>query len=179
MNYKEELIEIIKNDKWILDILQTVKDLELNDCWIGAGLVRNKVWDVKHGIARTELNDVDVVYHNSLNLSEKEDKAIEEKLKRIKPSIVWSVKNQARMHFRNNHSVYLDSENAISFWPETATSVAIRIDGNNEIEVIAPHGLDDLFNLIVKPTPNFDIKIFEERIKEKQWNTIWERLNYL
>ncbi|WP_268846244.1 nucleotidyltransferase family protein [Flavobacterium aestivum] len=178
MNYKEELIEIIKKDNFILDILQTVKDLELNDCWIGAGLVRNKVWDVKHGIARTELNDVDVIYYNSLNLSESEDKEIEEKLKRIKPFVIWSVKNQARMHLRNNQSAYIDCENAISFWPETATSVAIRIGSNNEIGVIAPHGLDDLFNLIVKPTPNFDLKIYEKRIKEKQWGMIWKKLSY-
>ena len=59
---EKELTEIIESDILMIDILKIVRGLELNDCWIGAGFVRNKVWDEKHGMKRTELNDVDVIY---------------------------------------------------------------------------------------------------------------------
>ena len=31
----------------MLEVLRTVRALNLSDCWIGAGFVRNKIWDVK------------------------------------------------------------------------------------------------------------------------------------
>lgn len=43
-----EFIKIIQNDKWMIQVLKIVRDLKLNDSWIGAGFVRNKIWDKKH-----------------------------------------------------------------------------------------------------------------------------------
>ncbi|WP_435263628.1 hypothetical protein [Tenacibaculum sp. nBUS_03] len=34
---------------------------------------------------------------------------------------------------------------------------------NNKFEYIGPYGLDDLFNHIVKPTPNFNLISFIEK----------------
>lgn len=171
-----EFLGIIKNDPWMLHILQTVKNLNLNDCWIGAGFVRNKIWDFKHEKTRTPLNDIDVIYYDSTSLSSKVDLQIEEELKEIFPTINWSVKNQARMHLYNKHNQYLHCLNAISFWPETATAIAVQIDKNNQINYLAPYGLDDLFNLIVKPTPNFNLDIYTNRITKKRWKETWPKL---
>lgn len=44
MNFKNQLFSIIKENSLNIEILKTVKDLELDDCWIGAGFVRNTVW---------------------------------------------------------------------------------------------------------------------------------------
>ena len=40
---EKELIEIIESDVWMTNILKVVRDINLNDCWIGAGFIRNKV----------------------------------------------------------------------------------------------------------------------------------------
>jgi hypothetical protein len=45
------------------NILKIVRDLNLNDCWIGARFARNKVWDENHRKGRTELNDIHVIYN--------------------------------------------------------------------------------------------------------------------
>lgn len=87
--------------------------------------------------------------------------------------------NQARMHFRNHHQPYSNTENAISYWPETATAIAARLNSNDKIEILPPHGLNDLFNLVVSPTPNFDWNMFQERITEKQWEQQWKNLIFL
>lgn len=174
-----QLYEITKSDDWMLSVLQNVRDLRLQDCWIGAGFVRNKIWDIKHCKNRTELNDIDVIYYNKQHSSKVKDANLELKLKNIHPNYNWSVKNQARMHLRNNHAPYANCEDAISFWPETATAIAIRLNDKDEIEYIAPYGLNDLFYLVVQPTPNFDLTMYKHRIEKKDWKKTWNKLTIL
>lgn len=176
MEHRKELVDIIVNDKLMIETLRIVKNLNLNDCWIGAGFVRNKVWDFLHGQETLKLTDTDVVFFDQSNISETLEKEIELKLTQTDPKINWSVKNQARMHFRNNHPRYSNTENAISHWPETATAIAVRLNSKNIVEILAPYGLNDLFNLIVKPTPNFDSALFQKRVNEKQWEKQWGKL---
>lgn len=80
------------------------------------------------------------------------------------------------MHVRNGHSPYKNCYEAISYWPETATAVAIQLNYDSQIEYIAPYGLDDVFNLIVRPTPNFDLTTYRNRITNKGWKDTWEKL---
>lgn len=173
---EKELIAIIERDQWMIDVLRIVRDLGLNDCWIGAGFVRNKIWDVKHRKPRTNLNDIDVIHFDKSYTNKEYDLEIENRLKRVDYNLNWSVKNQARMHLRNNDLPYANCEEAISFWPETATAVAIRLTPENQIECIAPYGLDDLFNLLIRPTPGFDLKVYRERVTKKKWSEKWDQL---
>ncbi|XRE42289.1 hypothetical protein ACIVBQ_000493 [Tenacibaculum discolor] len=175
-DFTTELVTIIKSDTWMLSILEAVHSLHLPDCWIGAGFVRNKVWDYKHNNKRTSLNDIDVIYFDENDITKTRELAFEEQLKTINPTVNWSVKNQARMHLRNGHSPYKNCYEAISYWPETATAIAIQLNTNNQIEFIAPHGLDDLFNLVVKPTPNFDLITYRNRVTNKGWKDTWNKL---
>lgn len=176
MEYRNELISIIEEDKLLIEILTIVKNLNLNDCWIGAGFIRNKVWDVLHNQKTTEFNDIDVVFFDETNTSMNLESEIEQQLTKINPNLKWSVKNQARMHIRNSHSQYSNTENAISYWPETATAVAARLNVNDEIEILAPYGLNDLFHLIIRPTPNVDLDVFKERVADKKWEKKWKSL---
>jgi hypothetical protein len=70
---------------------------------------------------------VDVVWFEPKNCDSVVDSAMEEKLSRQSPLFNWSVKNQARMHQRNNHEPYRSTADALLYWPETATAVAVRI----------------------------------------------------
>ena len=93
------------------------------------------------------------------------------------PQILWSVKNQARMHARNGDAPYGDTLDAVTHWPETATAIAARWrDGR--LDVMAPHGCGDLFGLIVRPTPAFAgrLDIVRRRIRDKGWLLRWPRL---
>ncbi|WP_254865334.1 nucleotidyltransferase family protein [Solibacillus isronensis] len=44
MDYELELTNIIKSEQLMMSILKTVQELQLNDCWVAAGVIRNKVW---------------------------------------------------------------------------------------------------------------------------------------
>lgn len=52
---------------------------------------------------------------------------------------------------RHSHS----ARDAMRYWPETATAVAARRGGRDELEIASPLGLDDLFNLLLRPTERF------------------------
>ncbi|MEK6189417.1 MAG: nucleotidyltransferase family protein, partial [Carnobacterium alterfunditum] len=46
---------------------------------------------------------------------------------------------------------------------------------------IAPHGIEDLINLTVKPTPFFTanierMAIYEKRVQKKNWKRHWNRI---
>jgi hypothetical protein len=180
MKFKDELFSIIKEKPLNLRILKAVQDLHLDDCWIGAGFVRNNVWDRLHNIINLDIDyDIDVVFYSPENISISYEEELEKKLLAEIPNLKWSAKNQARMHLKNGHKNYTNVLDAISYWPETATSIAIRIDELGNLDLIAPYGLADLFDLVVKPTPKFDISIVEKRLREKKWLTKWRNLKYI
>ena len=172
---EKQLITIVQSDPWMMNILEIVSNLGLHDCWIGAGFVRNKVWDHLHQLQRTNLNDIDIIHYNSKDTSKTVDLEIENLLKKQYPENNWSVKNQARMHLKHGHAPYKNNIEALSHWPETATAIAIRWH-NQQIELIAPYGLNDLFQLKVKPTPNFDQKVVIDRVQSKNWLQNWNLL---
>lgn len=100
-------------------------------------------------------------------------------LRLAEPGFAWSVKNQARMHIRNGDTPYTSSADAMRYWPETATAVAARRQGLDGIEIAAPLGLDDLMNLLLRPSLRFSGEkraIFEDRSQAKAWFTIWPQL---
>nr|WP_267900954.1 nucleotidyltransferase family protein [Cohnella endophytica] len=158
--------------------LEAVQCLGLPNWCIAAGYVRNRVWDELHGYAEnTRLNDVDVLYFDPLELDERKDKLLEEILRRQIGGYHWSVKNQARMHRRNGHLPYESIEAAMLRWPETATAVGIALESGRRLRIISPHGLEDLFGLVIRRSPLFsDHEYFLTRVREKDWLTLWPRL---
>jgi hypothetical protein len=58
--------------------------------------------------------------------------------------------------------------------------LAARICGD-DVQVIAPHGLDDLVGMIVRPTPAFMHKmpLIRSRLASKDWARRWPRLQFL
>lgn len=172
MKYREALQSILSEDPLRMQALHAVRILNLSDGWIGAGFVRDAVWDHLHGYGQKPVSgDVDVVWFDSERRHPSHDNELQQKLRQRLPMFTWSVKNQARMHQRNGNSPYLSTENALRYWPETATAVAVRVEGNN-IDVIAPWGLADLFELRLRPTLSFErekFEIFRQRVATKQW----------
>ena len=71
-------------------------------------------------------------------------------------NIELDVTNQARVHiwypkqFGYSIQPYRSTEDAIGTWPTTATAIGVRPSGRG-LEVWAPFGTDDLFNLVVRP----------------------------
>jgi hypothetical protein len=178
MNRTTQIIEIISSSKWRMGVLRVVQDLGLPAWWVGAGFVRNAVWDHLHGKSMTPMNDIDVVYFDAERPDPAIDENIEMELESRGPRKKWSVSNQARMHVRNGDEPYTSAVDAIAHWPETATAVAVTLSSDRVIKLAAPHGVDDLFDLVVRPTTPQKAAIVVERAAAKRWAGLWPKLRF-
>jgi hypothetical protein len=174
------IAEIIRNDPLRWGVLELVRELVLPDCWIGAGFVRNAVWDYLHGRPPgPPTGDVDVIWFDPARACRGKDEEQEAFLRAREPGLNWSVKNQARMHQRNGDPPYSSATNAMRYWPETSTAVAVRRTEHDECEIAAPLGTGDLFGLILRPGPAFAEEkrsAYGARLQAKRWTTIWPLL---
>ena len=179
-DHASQIIAILRADALRWHLLGLVRSLDLPDCWIGAGFIRNAVWDHLHDrVCSPPTSDVDVIWYDPERIDPAFDRRYEAVLVAAAPSIAWSVKNQARMHVRNADAPYASTVDAMRYWPETATAVAARRRGAEDCEVAAPWGLDDLLNMILRPTPRFtDEKrpIYDQRLQIRGWMASWPLL---
>ena len=205
----KRLGDIIKRDPFRMDCLHALRSLDLPQGYIGAGFLRNAIWDELHERGKpTPLNDIDVIYfsdeitvsqnvavaqtstepafqqqeHSRITAAAKseiknQEKAIERQLTQIMPQANWQVKNQARMHLAHGHSPYKSSHEAISYWIERETCVAIRLLANDDLDVLAPFGLVANFAGTISINPQYPRpEVFKQRLASKNWLTVWPSL---
>jgi hypothetical protein len=175
---QKTLRSVVQHSENIIKVLKVIQTLNPS-LYLGGGLVRNMIWDYLHGFSTaTPVDDVDVIYFDKISDTKDHDRRVESELKKQIPNLKWSVKNQARMHAANQEAAYESFEEAISKWPETATAIAIRLDTDGSLEIVAPYGLSDLFRLLVRPTPHFKTKPGRiiERATTKAWKDTWPNL---
>lgn len=157
-----------------MSALRCVARQHLKDWWVVAGFVRSLVWDSLHGYSdRTIPTDIDVVFFDP-SMPASEDRVLEAALATDEPDYPWEVYNQAHMHTFNRHEPYRSSTDSISRWAETVSTVGVTLV-EDEIIVSAPHGMDDLFNLVIRPTPHpqANRRVFTERLAAKNWQARW------
>jgi hypothetical protein len=182
LEHEADIIKLVQNDPWMMDILENARSLQLPDWWVCAGFVRAKIWDTLHGFEeRTPLPDVDVIYYDDSNLQEEVEKDSEARLRSLNPAIPWSVKNEARMHTVNQLPPYTSAVDAISKFPETATALGLSLDPSGKILLVAPHGIYDVIHVVLRPTPHFTenpslLPIYEQRVIKKNWQATWKQL---
>jgi len=176
--YTETFLQLISNNKEMMEDLTILRELNLPDWYVTAGYVRNYIWDSLHSYQiRTPLNDIDVIYYNTEEMDEEIEKSYEQKLKLVTGISIWSVKNQARMHTINSDEPYKTIEDAISHWPETVTAVGIKLNEDNSISYVSPYGLNDLFEFKVRRSPLFmNEAYYRSRVDKKSWKEIWPEL---
>jgi hypothetical protein len=175
-DHARTLLAWIADDPWRMACLEAVAGLALPDGWIGAGFLRNLVWDRLHGF-ETPLADVDVLFFDP-RAGHEEEGCLEARLREAMPGVSWSARNQARMRARNRDAPYRDTADAIAHWLETPTAVAARLEAGGEPALLAPYGLDDLFGLKVRPTPHARsrpdrLREYRKRLAAKAWERTW------
>ena len=182
---RDQLIRLARNSSWLMPALAAVRELNLDSWCIGAGAVRNLVWDSLHGFTTpSALSDVDVAYFDPSNLSPERDAELQRWLTEKLADVPWEVTNQASVHlwfesyFGHSVSPLTSLAEAVGTWPEYATSVGLRLLPNDAIEVIAPHGLDDLFGMVARRNPTrVSIETYRQRVIEKRYAERWPKVS--
>lgn len=182
--HRDHLIAIVRASTWFMPALEAVRSLQLRSWCIGAGAVRNLVWDHLHGYSTpSALSDIDVAYFDESDLRPEADHMLQACLSRAIPAMPWEVTNQAAVHlwFESHfgHAVppLHSLEEAVASWPEFATSVGVTLGDDGAIDVIAPHGLDDLFSMRVCRNPvRVSVATYRSRVADKRYRERWPKV---
>ncbi|MCE4540212.1 nucleotidyltransferase family protein [Pelomonas sp. P7] len=179
-----QLAALVRATPWFMAALRAGRDLGLAQWCIGAGALRNLVWDALHGYAQpTAPADVDLAYFCAEDLDPARDAALQRRLQQRCPSLPWEVTNQAGVHLwfeaHFGHAVapLKSLDEAVATWPEPATAVAVWLDGDDALHVIAPHGLADLLGMRIRRNPvRVCVETYQQRCESKRYVERWPRV---
>jgi len=184
---EQQLISLVKGSRSIMRALVAARSLGLGSWCIGAGAVRNLVWDHLHGFeVETPPADVDLVFFDANHLGKDFERFLEIQLSRVEPAFCWECVNQATVHTWLKPSggkvevPFLSLEEGIASWPEIATCVGLTLTASEKIEVHAPHGLADLFDQVIRWNPErVSPEVYLERVASKRFTQRWPKVRVL
>jgi len=178
------LRDIARDCAWFRAALDAAASLGLQHWCIGAGAVRNLVWDHLHGHATpSALADVDLAYFDPHPQHPDQDALLQARLQALAPELPWEVTNQAFVHtwfeacFGHAVPPLTSLEAAVATWPEYATAVGLFTTPAGRIDLIAPFGLRDLFDMRVQRNPaRVSREAYLARVAQKQYTQRWPRV---
>ena len=181
----KDLEEILFKNETLKEVLKRLEKSNLKNYYVGAGCINQTVFNYLHGLRiDANINDYDIVYYDEDTSYEKEDiviKYVEELLSDL--NIKLDVKNEARVHiwynekYNENRMPYTSVEDAVSRWGTTITCIGVRLENNNLI-VDAPYGLNDLFNMVIRPVKT-DFTEADYIKKVNKWKKKWPKLTIM
>jgi hypothetical protein len=178
-----ELVTLVRSSPLLMCALRAAREVNPPDWLIGAGVIRDHVWSHLHGFPPPRPRDVDLAFHDGTALGQEREEAVLHEVRERAPELPWEVTNEARVHlwYPRVHGVDVpplrSTADAVATWPETATAVAARLNADDCIEIVAPYGLQDLFELVWRHNPRrAPIVLFHQRLHSKRIAERWPRV---
>jgi uncharacterized protein len=160
--------------------------LALPDAWIVSGCLVQTVWNVQTGRAPNYgIADYDVFYFDPDTSWQAEDAVIQKLQSRFATTgAKVELRNQARVHLWHPQKHGLPypalhcSTQGIDRFLTRNTQVGIR-HTQAGYDVYAPHGFDDIANMIVRPNPGANFSAANYLAKAERWKKLWPELTVL
>lgn len=177
---------LCRNDA-LVEVLERSAALGLPQWYLTAGCLFQTVWNVVTGKpAGAGIKDYDLFYFDRDDLSwEAEDRVIRRGREMFGglPAEV-EIRNEARVHLWYEEKFgapcppYGSTEAAIDSFAATTCCLGVRLEEGGRWRVYAPHGLSDVFNLVIRPNPVLAPRsVYEE--KAARWREQWPGLTVL
>ncbi len=178
---------ILRRSPPVMTALLVAREVAAPEWLVSAGAVRDAIWDALHDRPPTTVpRDVDLSFFDPADLTPTHDEAVEAALRRHAPELPWEAKNQAAVHLWYPASFgvavppFASCAEAIGTFPEVASCVGVRLLEDDDLLVVAPHGLDDLLDGICRHNPTrVSAPFYAERQAAKRWSARWPRVRYL
>lgn len=174
---EQKLKDILSSDPVMMQVLQGTRDLELPDWRVFSGAVYQRVWNHQTGRAVDYgIKDYDIGYFDPDTSWDAEDIWIKRFAAHFEGPLSEQVevRNQARVHlwfpekFGHPYTALTHTDEALARFVAPCFAVGVRMEDDGDISVTAPFGLEDIFSLTIRPTPN--------RPVAKDWDRIIEKL---
>lgn len=160
----DRLVEIVRRDAGLMQVLTTVRGLDLPDWRIVSGAVYQSVWNALTGRpAGYGIKDYDLAYFDASDVSyEAEDVVIRRVAAAFEEPFrsQVEVRNQARVHlwfqdrFGEPYAPLGSTDQALGRFVAPAFAVGVRLEADDRLTVAAPFGLEDVFALTLRPNPD-------------------------
>ena len=182
MQYQEQLEKLVSTNIEIQEIFKILRKFHLGHAYLCAGSIRTLVWNsLNQKPTNLVLGNLDIFYNSQFETAE-EHQVLNTQLNQTYSKYLWSLHNLSQVNPHTGHhqggQTVLDG---IATFPETASAIGINLDFQGKVTIIAPYGLNDLFEFRLQPTPNFatsqaKLDLFTKRIERKQWLTTWPQV---
>jgi hypothetical protein len=181
------LCAVLRRAPHLMRALVAARDAAPPDWLVSAGALRDAVWDALHDRPLTAMpRDIDLAFFAPDDLTTAREQAVEAEVRAREPGLPWKAKNQAAVHLWYPKRFGLDvppfrsTVEAVATYPETATCVGVKLLPDDDMLVVAPHGLDDLFACICRHNPTrVTAKFYERRVGDKGWRERWPKMRYV
>ena len=162
---------IVRGSEPLMHVLTTLRAIDPPDWLVFSGAIYQRVLNHLGGRPLDYgIKDYDVGYFDAADISyEAEDAVIRRVAAAFEPPLreLVEVRNQARVHiwfegkFGEPYAPLNDSAEALTRFVSPLHAVAVRLEVDDDITVVAPFGLEDLFarrlrNNPDRPSTNFD-----------------------
>jgi len=158
-------IECVRLNRCNAAILDALPDLGLPDAMLVGGCLFQTVWNVKSGKAPdADIKDYDLFYFDASDLSAEAETAINIRIAQqfADLGVEIEVANQARVHlwyeshFGQRRAPLRSVKEGVDGFLMPCTCVGISVDPARRAQLYAPHGLEDLYNGVVRLNPWID-----------------------
>ena len=186
LDLHHRLEAIVRRATPLMEVLHRLRDIDLPDWQVFSGAVYQRVFndltgrDLDHGI-----KDYDVAYFDPDTSYEAEDAVIRRVAAAFELPLreMVEVRNQARVHlwfegkFGEPYSPLTSSSEALTRFVSPLHAVAVRMEADDSLTVIAPFGLEDLFAMRLRRNPTRASANFERVAQGAK--TRWPELEIL
>ena len=183
----QELERIIRADPHLMQLLHAAREADLPQWRVVAGCIYQTVWNSLTGRPPgTGINDYDLIYFDDTDLSQETEAEVENRIRNRLPSLPATVEacNQARVHFwfEDHFGIAYpplsSTDEAITRYASATHAVGVRLTQSDQLEIFAPFGLDDIFEMVVRPNYALPNKVTHEK-KAVRAQAIWSELKII
>ncbi len=187
MEQLDGLWSVLSQNEVLTDVMTRAAALELPGWYVTAGCLFQTVWNVVTGRPPTNgIKDYDVFYFDGNDLSWEAEDAVIKTGQGVLAGLSAEVeiRNEARVHlwYEEKFGVpcppHQSTEAAIDCFAATTCCLGVRLEPDGGWRVYAPHGLSDVFNLVVRPNPVLAPREVYET-KAARWKDEWPELTVL
>jgi len=171
----------VRADLHLMDLLRIAREMDLPEGRVVAGCIYQSVWNVLTGRPRgTGINDYDLIYFDPGDISDAAEKAVEQSVRSRLPAFPApiEVRNQARVHlwfegyFGIAYPQLGSADEAITQYASATHAIGIRLLQDDRLDVFAPFGLQDIFDMVIRPNHALANRETHER-KAARAKSVW------
>ena len=173
MSLETRLEGILRQSAPLMQVLATARELDLPDWLIFSGAIYQRVLNERTGRDLDfGIKDYDLGYFDPDISYDAEDAFIRRVAAAFEPPLrdLVEVRNQARVHlwfegkFGEAYTPLTHTAEAIERFVSPLFAVGVRLEPDDRMTIVAPFGLEDLFDLRLRPNPVRPISEFARKV---------------